>query len=251
MLSEEEIQQQEQRLAAYRRTLDHYLQQKALLGAAFIPPGITHGIDEARENIRQLKILLRQNGITVDEHPDDLEPHQGLTPRITFSQDQMLWLSTLLRYSPNGEKVDSRKVLVELLGSVADDFDPKSIDYHFCKAGNSITLLGRYVVNSDDRLVQQANQVALSVRNMLRANPDKRIVTVQELVAMTKLPEQEVALTLELMAGNNGGGYFHRAGTNYGPRGWASIRVDENDIFENYVKFRSIAAIVNSLLGER
>jgi hypothetical protein len=246
MFSEEEISQQQQRLSAYRRTLHHYLQQKALQGASFIPPVVTHGIDDARENIRQLKEFLRQNGITVDDHPDDRESSQVALRGIVFSKDQLLWLSTLRSYSPNGEKVDRRKVLVELLGSIADDFDPKSIDNRFCRGGDIITILGRYIVDSNDYLVLKANTIALAIRDILRANPDKREISAPELVDITKMPELDVAVMLEVMAG-----YFHLAGTNYGVRGWASIRVDENDIFERYVKFQSIQSTVDTILEER
>jgi hypothetical protein len=64
MLDQESIEQQRQILAVHRRTLAHLLTQQATLTSAYTPPGVMQGIDEARENIRRIKTILR-----VDEPP--------------------------------------------------------------------------------------------------------------------------------------------------------------------------------------
>lgn len=63
--------QQQDLLATHRRTLAHVLKQQAALGSAYAPPGIAHGIDEARAGIAQCKQTLRGWGVAVDDHPDD------------------------------------------------------------------------------------------------------------------------------------------------------------------------------------
>lgn len=73
MASNEEIEQQLALLTMYRRTLSLYLQQRAKLGSAFMPPGVAHGIAEARADIARVKGILRGWGVTVDNHPDDDE----------------------------------------------------------------------------------------------------------------------------------------------------------------------------------
>jgi hypothetical protein len=73
MLSQDDIAQQIERLRVYRRSLAHYLNQRAIQGKAFVQPGVAHGIDEAREEIRRLKAALRGWGASVDDHPDDEE----------------------------------------------------------------------------------------------------------------------------------------------------------------------------------
>jgi tetratricopeptide (TPR) repeat protein len=70
-VSQEEIDQQRELLTIYRRTLAHYLNQQAALGAAHVPPEVTHGLREARDNIRRIKGILRGWGVTVEDHPDD------------------------------------------------------------------------------------------------------------------------------------------------------------------------------------
>ncbi|WP_172450796.1 VWA domain-containing protein [Candidatus Chloroploca asiatica] len=71
MPSQEDIEIQQERLQLYRRTLAHYLRQQAELGSAYIPPGITNGILDARRNIHQIKNTLRSWNIILDDHPDD------------------------------------------------------------------------------------------------------------------------------------------------------------------------------------
>jgi outer membrane protein assembly factor BamB/tetratricopeptide (TPR) repeat protein len=77
--SQEEIDQQRELLTTYRRTLAHYLNQRAALGAAHVPPEVSHGLREARDNIRRIKGILRVWGVPVEDKPDD-EPFDGLEP---------------------------------------------------------------------------------------------------------------------------------------------------------------------------
>lgn len=63
--------QQQDLLATHRRTLAHLLKQQAALGSAYAPPGIAHGIDEARAGIARCKTALRGWGVAVADHPDD------------------------------------------------------------------------------------------------------------------------------------------------------------------------------------
>jgi hypothetical protein len=248
-VQQEEISAQQKLLEASRRTLAHYLRQQLVHSTAYTPPAVTHGIYEAREEIRRIKITLRGWGVEVDDHPNDAEADDSLQQG-KFSEEQLLWLSTALRHSPDGEQIDTRNVLIELLGKISDDFDPRTIDSHFATSGNKITVLGRYLIDPNDQLVQKANKVALAVRDILRTDTTRNVVTAQELAATTGLPESEVAWTLQLMSGNSGGGYFHKSGTSYGPRGWATININEDDVFENYVKFQGIEKLVKRHLKQ-
>jgi hypothetical protein len=72
MPSQEEIDQQQELLTTYRRTLAHLLQQAAQYGGeAFTPPQTANGIHEARTNIQHIKQMLRGWGVSVDDHSDD------------------------------------------------------------------------------------------------------------------------------------------------------------------------------------
>src|SRR5262249_8710871 len=58
----------------HRSNLALFLEQRATLGASFVPPGIVNGMREARGGIRQAKTVLRGWGIPVEDHPDDEDP---------------------------------------------------------------------------------------------------------------------------------------------------------------------------------
>jgi serine/threonine protein kinase len=70
----DEITNQVELLATHRSTLSYYLMQRAKLGL-YTPPGVFHGISEAREQIRALKTNLRTHGMQVDDQlGDDTQP---------------------------------------------------------------------------------------------------------------------------------------------------------------------------------
>jgi len=73
MPTEEEIADQRELLATYRRTLSRYLRQLAQHGAANAPPSLFEGIHEAREQIQRIKVVLRRWNVAVDDHPNDIE----------------------------------------------------------------------------------------------------------------------------------------------------------------------------------
>jgi hypothetical protein len=71
MATQEEISQQRQLLESYRKTLFIYLEQRAMFGAAFTPPGIMNGIAESKIEIRRIKDILRSWGQVIEDHPND------------------------------------------------------------------------------------------------------------------------------------------------------------------------------------
>jgi hypothetical protein len=81
MPDQDQIAQQQRLLEVYRQTLAHYLGQFAMLGSAYAPPAITHGIREAREEIRHVKAALRGWGVPIEDLPDD----QARDPQVPTS----------------------------------------------------------------------------------------------------------------------------------------------------------------------
>ncbi|MBX0331535.1 hypothetical protein K2Z83_28185 [Oscillochloris sp. ZM17-4] len=87
MPTQDEIDQQLSRLQTYRATLAHYLDQVSLLGAAHTPPGVAHGVREARQGIARCKAALRGWGLAAEGHPDDEDspPRRWAPPRSSAS----------------------------------------------------------------------------------------------------------------------------------------------------------------------
>src|SRR5436190_22887362 len=71
MPTQEDIAAQQELLIAHRQTLRHYLSQQARFGEAYAPPVVTHGIREARAQIRKIKHTLREWGETIEDAPED------------------------------------------------------------------------------------------------------------------------------------------------------------------------------------
>src|SRR5262245_64541210 len=79
MLDQEAIDRQQELLAAYRRTLAHWLRQAAQYGGVvYAPPQTANGIDDARQQIKQIKATLRAQSVDVVDHPDDESPASAL-----------------------------------------------------------------------------------------------------------------------------------------------------------------------------
>lgn len=73
MPSQNDIEAQLKLLATNRRTLEHYIIQRDTLGSAHVPPMVSHGIREARENIQNIKTILRQQKVVVEDLAIDEE----------------------------------------------------------------------------------------------------------------------------------------------------------------------------------
>lgn len=68
-----DIDAQRRLLEIHRRNLQLYLEQRASLGATQITPAVANGIDETRDNIRQIKATLSAWGVAVESLPIDEE----------------------------------------------------------------------------------------------------------------------------------------------------------------------------------
>lgn len=73
MPSEEDVEAQQRRLSITRRTLAHYLDQRAMQGEAYVQPAVVHGIEDTRLNILHIKSALREWGVAVEDQPDDTD----------------------------------------------------------------------------------------------------------------------------------------------------------------------------------
>ena len=72
-LPQEQVDHQVELLAIHRKTLHHYLTQRALLSRARMPPETAHGIDDARREIAAIKETLRMWQVVVADDVNDIE----------------------------------------------------------------------------------------------------------------------------------------------------------------------------------
>lgn len=78
MLNPDDIKHQHTLLTTYRRNLAHLVNQAAQYGGeVFAPPIVVNSIGEARDNIRRIKRILRDSGVSVvDETNDEADEAQ-------------------------------------------------------------------------------------------------------------------------------------------------------------------------------
>lgn len=115
MSDQETIQSQLEILTAHRRTLSHYLRQQALVGLAHVKPEIDHGINEARDQIRRIKAVLRR-AVTTRIH-EALERRE-LLPSIHLADTGYIYAELLLE--------SERQYQIDLLGPVRGDYRRQS-----------------------------------------------------------------------------------------------------------------------------
>jgi len=89
MLTPDDIESQLLLLATARRTLAHLLQQSVAHGGLpFAPAATANGIAEARTAIVRIKAILREQAVSVDDHPDDLSPEEYIAARHRVASDE-------------------------------------------------------------------------------------------------------------------------------------------------------------------
>ena len=72
-MNTDEIEQLKRLLATHRRALAHRLEQRASFDAGRVPSDVALSIDDARAEIARLKRALREQGVEVEDAPEDVE----------------------------------------------------------------------------------------------------------------------------------------------------------------------------------
>jgi hypothetical protein len=88
-----DIDVQRELLATHRRTLALYLKQQAIHGVENTPPGVQHGINQARSEIKRIKMILRSWNVVIDDEPNDDEPIPS--PFEPISRESNILIATL------------------------------------------------------------------------------------------------------------------------------------------------------------
>lgn len=93
MLSPEEINSITKRLEIHRLTVQMRLKQLAIFGVAYVPPYVLHDIHENRDEIQELKKILRSAAIDVEDQEDDfdqpLQPESAVQPVADTKSNQI------------------------------------------------------------------------------------------------------------------------------------------------------------------
>lgn len=120
MPKQEDILEQQLLLQTYRQTLSHYLKQQAILGTAYMPPSVAHGIREARAQIRLIKKALRSWNVPVNNDPRDEE----MSEEIKYAQNKDEVSSSLQSEEERIRKSDPNELcFAEIAIKLSDTWD--------------------------------------------------------------------------------------------------------------------------------
>src|SRR5262245_32598441 len=120
MTDAEEISRLQEQLAAHRATLAILLRQLASLGSDYAPPGVHHGIAEARAAIERLKEQLRAAGLAVDDQAGDQAtadeaaaapvdaPARGVRQTIEGGDHSIQAIDSTVTVDKSGDQIDAR-----------------------------------------------------------------------------------------------------------------------------------------------
>ncbi len=148
MPSEDDITNQQKLLAVYRHTLADFLKRLALLSPAHAPTEVTHGIRDARKNIRRIKDILRGWCVAVEDLPDDDDPNQPRRARIFISYkrdvvpDQSVALAVRAALGRDHDVFIDQAMLVGAAWA-------ERIKSEICRADYLIVFLSEYAVHSE------------------------------------------------------------------------------------------------------
>ncbi len=119
--------------------------------------------------------------------------------KIELSEPQQIWLKEVHSNFTQNLIVSHQRLLVDLFGKIPPDFDGRSIDRRLLRNGTTITFLGIWHVDPNDKLLDLTNTAFQWIRNTCIL--EKRItkITQQELQEVCKCTELEITLVRQLL----------------------------------------------------
>lgn len=129
---QEEIRDQWILLKSHRNRLNTFLYRRSIQGNAYIPPEVSFGIYEARNDIKRVKTILRDWGESVKDHPDDEDEIVNSPTSQTYSTRTIEALDS--DQSDDGFTIISTSAV---LGSIMGDLE-KSLGQPIRKTPRSI-----------------------------------------------------------------------------------------------------------------
>ena len=221
-------------------------------------------LKEARLFQSVLQVLIEElkedgDSIIQPEIPETSAPLMQETQRIKLPEPQRIWLESVYSKTKQGQAIDRRSLIIELRGKLPKGFDPTEIHPKLLRdQGTAITLLGIALIDPASDLVLKTNAVLEAIRTILAKNPTKQEIDVYEVLRVIKplkgkidlieaedtgINEIEVAEIFEQLSWL---GTLHSSGTNYGIKGWRSIRI-EDQVFEKYLEYETIEEMLEML----
>jgi uncharacterized protein (TIGR02391 family) len=124
---------------------------------------------------------------------------------VEVSDTDLEWMQEVRQRSSLGDGINQRELFIELSDQLRDQFDPSNIDSRLYKGDRhgrrfgELTLLGRAVVEPQDRALQDADAVIRAIKEMLEENPEKEEVCAGEISGACSIPVERISKLIRVL----------------------------------------------------
>ena len=162
-------------------------------------------------------------------------------PEIEISENEKLWLEAFYELQKEGKETTNRTIKAKLHEKIPYNFNSimlyhKGLIYH-----NSLSLLGQWIVTSDESIFEETDRAITAIKDMLLINPERHDIKADELAAFLKTDKKEAISLLskvQLLSPYNNGS------TSSG-EGVISIRITDEEVFNRYLGYQGIEKAIN------
>jgi hypothetical protein len=202
------------------------------------------GVSQLKESLGILRAASEEfESNSKFDTPEKMPSANEALVRKLLTDTERLWLRTLYEHWKTGKELSPRAIEMQLAEKLPHNFTMNRLLFGLGR-NSGITILGIALLDPQNPVVSESNEIIVAIRNFLKENPERQLITAKEISERTTLNETRIERLLEELS--KIGGRLYRAGIN-GTRGWSAINLGDPETFKNYRMFASMQDIVESL----
>lgn len=165
-------------------------------------------------------------------------------PKIKLTAPERKWLELLWHKIKNKQRYNYKELKAILYKDIPKGFHPKQmsrllVDYK----GERITILGIYAIEPKTDIIDKSNRIINRVQEILINLPGTKTIVSSEIGEYLQIPEEEVGLIFNLLAGF--GWFISSASISDKYFGYSSIDIgDTDEVFDQYMNFNSVEELI-------
>jgi hypothetical protein len=170
-------------------------------------------------------------------------------PAANVTEPVKLWLTAVYEKMTADPDVDVGDIWPDIWPELWDrlprDFTPSQIDNALLR-GDSLTLLGIWVVDPQSPYVSNTERVILAIKHRLEVEPRTAKVTAADLAGVLELEVAYVERLLGMLSGI--GSFYGGASEGDSGRGYSWIGLDSQPVFHEYLRFENLESVLAARL---
>ncbi|MEL7832788.1 hypothetical protein [Fodinibius sp. Rm-B-1B1-1] len=172
-----------------------------------------------------------------------------------LTQDEFLWIESVYEQTNGEGKANSRELLVDLWDDLSDDFHPTNVNSNFYVSDTrndryqELTLLGVFLVDPNNQLLNDTDAVIKEVRKQLVANPQLEEVSSARIAESLSIQEERVRKIFDYL--RDLGNFWSGASSEKDVEGYSKIRLEREGVIIEYLSYSDIKDQINKKLEKR